>query len=221
MVVEIDEETLQQVREKFNTLQKQVTLKLFTTGSEHCLFCSETSELVTIVADQSEKVIIEDYVIENTDDPKAKEMGIDKLPAIIITTDDLQGHKIRYFGIPSGFEFGTLIEDISEVGTNLQMDQEIVEKLKSLEKDIHIQVFVTPTCPYCTQAVRTAHRFAMVNKRITGDMVEAMEFRELSQKYRVMGVPKTVIQAEGGKPVFLEGAAPEKMVLDKILEAIG
>ncbi|MFX0114174.1 MAG: thioredoxin family protein [Candidatus Hodarchaeota archaeon] len=221
MVVEIDEETLQQVQERFAGLQKPVTLKFFRTGEGHCLFCNETAELVKIVADQSDKVSVEECICETHEDPRAKKYGIDKQPAIVIYTEDLKDHRVRYFGIPSGFEFGSLIEAIAEAGTRVEMDNEIVRKLQAIDKPVHMQVFVTPTCPYCPGAVRTAHRFAMINNKITGDMVEAMEFQELSQKYRVMGVPKTVIQVEGRKPVFLEGAAPEGMVLAKVLEAVG
>lgn len=221
MVVEIDEETLNQVQEKFTGLTKQVTLKFFRTGEEHCLFCNETAELVRIVADQSDKVVVEECICATHEDPIAKEYGIDKQPAIVIHTEELKNHRVRYFGIPSGFEFGSFIEDIVEAGTKVEMDNEIVKKLQSIDKSVHIQVFVTPTCPYCPPAVRTAHRFAMINDKITGDMVEAMEFQELSRKYRVMGVPKTVIQAEGGKPIFLEGAVPEGTFLQKVLEAVG
>ncbi|MFW9914437.1 MAG: thioredoxin family protein [Candidatus Thorarchaeota archaeon] len=221
MVVEIDEDTLKQVQEKFASLEKQVTLKFFRTGEEHCLFCNETAELLKIVANQSDKVVVEECICATHEDPKAKEYGIDKQPAIVIHTEDLKNHRVRYFGIPSGFEFGSFIEDIVEAGTTLEMDNEIVGKVQSIDKPVHIQVFITPTCPYCPAAVRIAHRFAMINDKITGDMVEAMEFQELSRKYRVMGVPKTVIQAEGGKPVFLEGAVPEGMFLQKVLEAVG
>ncbi len=58
---------------------------------------------------------------------------------------------------------------------------------------------------------------AMVNPRIRGEMIEAMEFQELSQKHNVMGVPKTVIN--DGK-AEQEGAAPEQLILGKIQEIL-
>ena len=221
MVVEIDEETLKLVQEKLAKLEKQVLLKLFITGKNHCLFCNDTSELISIIAKQSNKIVVEECVCETLDDPKAQEYGIDKRPAIVIRTEELKTHRIRYFGIPSGYEFSSLINDILEIGTKPEIDEDVISKLKAIEKQVHIQVFVTPTCPYCPSAVRIAHRFAMISDKITADMVEAMEFKELSRKYRVMGVPRTVIQAEGGKPIFLEGASPERIVLEKVLQAVG
>jgi protein-disulfide isomerase len=82
---------------------------------------------------------------------------------------------------------------------------------------VHIQVFVTPTCPYCPQAVFMAHQFAMENPLIRADMVEAIEFPQLANKYRVQGVPRVVFN----ETVHQEGAAPEPLMLAKLLEAIG
>jgi alkyl hydroperoxide reductase subunit AhpF len=80
-----------------------------------------------------------------------------------------------------------------------------------------MQVFVTPTCPYCPQSVVLAHQMAIASPMVRGDMVEATEFPQLSNKYQVMGVPRTVIN----ETAHLEGAASESMVVDKIQEALG
>lgn len=58
---------------------------------------------------------------------------------------------------------------------------------------------------------------AMESDKVRADMVEAMEFPELSQKYQVMGVPRTVIN----ETVYLDGSMPEQHVLLKIREAVG
>lgn len=56
----------------------------------------------------------------------------------------------------------------------------------------------------------------MENELITADAVEVSEFPHLAQKYRVMGVPKTVIN----ETQFIEGSGPEAALLGKILDAI-
>ena len=81
---------------------------------------------------------------------------------------------------------------------------------------MHLQVFVTPTCPYCPGAVRLAHQFAMETDHVTSDMVEATEFPELSVRHQVSGVPKTVANDRSAA----EGMMPEKEFLDRILEAV-
>ena len=88
--------------------------------------------------------------------------------------------------------------------------------MKIIDKPVHLQVFVTPTCPHCPKAVTIAHQFAMENKNIIADMVDASEFHELASKYRVQGVPRTVIGDDQAS--FAEGAFPENMLLEKVME---
>ena len=57
----------------------------------------------------------------------------------------------------------------------------------------------------------------MENEHITADSVELTEYPELSQKYRVMGVPKTMINGVHG----VDGAVPESHLVRAIIEAIG
>ena len=53
---------------------------------------------------------------------------------------------MRFFGLPSGYEFASLIEDIIDVGAgSSDLPADTVEALRGLQKDVHIQVFVTPT----------------------------------------------------------------------------
>ena len=67
------------------------------------------------------------------------------------------GERARFFGAPAGYEFTTLLEDILEVGGGgSQLSEENRTAVAGLEGDVHIQVFVTPTCPYCPTAVRKA-----------------------------------------------------------------
>lgn len=65
--------------------------------------------------------------------------------------------------------------------------------------------------------MRLAHKMAIESDMVTGDMVEAIEFPHLSNKYSVYGVPRTVIN----ESVHQEGAVPEPMLLAKVLEALG
>jgi len=89
--------------------------------------------------------------------------------------------------------------------------------IRGVEESVHIQVFVTPTCPYCPLMATAAHRFALINQNITADVVEAVEFPELAHRYRVMTVPKTVINDE----VEFEGVIPEREFAEFLLKAVG
>lgn len=64
--------------------------------------------------------------------------------------------------------------------------------------------------------MQLAHQFAMESDKITADMVEAMEFPHLAQRYGVMGVPKTVANDKS----VAEGALPEQHLLANIMDLV-
>ena len=181
---------------------------------QECLFCKETRKLLEEVSSLSDKIelVINDFV---ADKEKADEYGIDKIPALAILGKEDYG--IRFFGIPSGYEYASLIEAIIDVSKEkTSLSQKTIEAIEKINNDIHIQVFVTPTCPYCTMAVRLGHQFALESPRIKSDMVESTEFPHLAQKYNVFGVPKTVIN----ETISVEGALPEESFLENVLRAL-
>jgi len=132
------------------------------------------------------------------------------------TPEEHEYMRIRFFGIPAGYEFTSLLDAILSVSKgDTILSQQAKEELKALQKEIHLQVFVTPTCPYCPRAVVLAHHMALVSEKVTADMVEATEFQDMAIKYQVMGVPKTIINEKYSQ----EGAAPERMVMDLVRKA--
>ena len=203
-----------QVRETLADLENPVHLVLFTQTLE-CMYCRENRQLMEDVAELSDLVDITVYNFV-TDAEKAEEFGVDKIPVTVIMGEEDYG--IRFYGIPAGYEFTTLIHAIRMIGkAGTQLDEGTRQALDALTDPVHLQVFVTPTCPYCPQAVRLAHKFAIESELITADMVEAIEFPHLSNKYAVHGVPRTVINDD----FHQEGAVPEPMMLAKLLEATG
>jgi glutaredoxin-like protein len=208
----MDNETREQVKGALGEMQGAVHALVFT-AEEGCIACKETVAIVEEIVGLSDKVTFEHLDIDENRE-KAQEYGVDKTPAIVImrgTQDDHQYLGIRFFGIPAGYEFTSLLDSILTVSIGkVGISEEGQKFLKELKKDIHMQVFVTPTCPYCPRAVILAHHMAMVSDKVTADMVEAQEFPEMSQKYHVMGVPRTVINENHHQ----EGAAPEKMIIE-------
>lgn len=202
---------------EFAGLQRPVKLILFSQEFE-CQYCRETRQIATEVAELSDNISLEVYDFV-ADQEIAAQYNIDKIPAtaIVADGDETKDYGIRYFGIPSGYEFGSLIHDIIMVGGGeSELSAETKQWLANLTDPLHFQVFVTPTCPYCPQAVILAHKMALESDLVTADMVEATEFPDLSLKYGVMGVPRTVINDN----MHIEGAVPEQMLLAKIQEAI-
>lgn len=211
------DEDRQQIRDEFEALTTPVKVIVFTQEHE-CQYCTETRQIASEVAELSEKIDLEVYDLL-ADEDKAAEFGIDKLPALVVMRggDEPKDFGIRFFGIPSGYEFATLIEDIRMVSSGETGLSEATRKqVAGLQNPVHFQVFVTPTCPYCPRAVLLAHQLAMESDLVRGDMVEAIEFPHLSMKYQVQGVPRTVINEQ----VHIEGAMPEAMVMARLQEAL-
>ena len=211
----IRDEDKETIRKEFaEHLVEPVRLVMFTQEFE-CQFCAETRQIVEEIAALSDKVTAEIYDFI-ADKDKAEEYGIDKIPAIAIIGEKDYG--IRFYGIPSGYEFTSLFEDIIDVSRGESGLLEPTKKaLAQLKEPVHIQVFVTPTCPYCPMAVRLAHRLAMESDLVQADMVEAMEFPHLAVKYQVQGVPRSVIN----ETIHQEGAAPEPLFVMNMMQGLG
>lgn len=130
------------VREMLADVANPVTLSVFTQAFE-CDYCKETRELVEEVAALSDQLSVDVYDFVK-DLEAVQKFAIDKIPAIAVV--GAKDYGIRLYGIPSGYEFGTLIEDIRMVSTGqsglTQATKDLVAKLKD---PVHIQVFTTPT----------------------------------------------------------------------------
>jgi glutaredoxin-like protein len=135
-----DKERVRQVFEE--GLVDPVRLVMFTQAIE-CQFCTETRQLVEEVAALSDKVVAEVYNFV-TDEGKAQEYGVDKIPAIAII--GARDYGVRYYGIPSGYEFTSLIEDIVDVSRGESgLMPETKKAVTAISEPVHLQVFVTPT----------------------------------------------------------------------------
>lgn len=138
----LNESVKQEVKKKLSDLKEDVRLIVFTQKIE-CQFCEENRELVEEIAELSGKISTEVYNFA-IDKEKAEEYGIDKIPAIAVVGEKDYG--IRFYGIPGGYELTSLLEAIRLVSTGeTQLSEETKVSLDSLEKDVHLQVFVTPT----------------------------------------------------------------------------
>jgi len=166
------------------------------------------------LASLSDKITVEVYDFQS-DRNLAEKWRVDKIPALLVFGEKEYG--IRFFGVPSGYEFMTLVDDIIDVSRRTsRLNPSVKKKVQAINEPVHIQVFVTPTCPYCPLAVRAAHQMALENNLITSDMIEALEFPHLANKYQVMAVPKIVINDS----VSFEGAAPEQVFIEYVLAAL-
>jgi glutaredoxin-like protein len=135
-----------QVRQVFESIQNPVRLLMFTQGEGgalECQMCQDTRQLIEEVASLSDKISLETYDFVG-DAKTAEALGVDKIPAVVIAGEKDYG--VRFYGIPSGYEFSSLIEGIVAVGRREpSLSKKTLQELQRLNKPVHIQVFVTPT----------------------------------------------------------------------------
>jgi len=209
----IKDEQREQLKEKFKELSGNVKLIFFTQETD-CQYCEQTKELLGDVAEISDKITTEVYDFA-ADKEEVEKYKIDRVPATVVEGEKDYG--IRFYGIPAGYEFTSLIDAIDFVSRGESgLSDETKSALSQLEEDVHIQVFITLTCPYCPKAVEMGHKLAMESDRVTADMVEAAEFPDLTQKYGVMAVPKMVVNED----TQFEGALPEKEFVENVSKAL-
>ncbi|HKL42985.1 MAG TPA: thioredoxin family protein [Clostridia bacterium] len=208
----LNEEVRGQLSEVFEGMGNEVTIALFT-KEDNCETCSDTKSFMEEVSTLSEQLNLEAYDLEE-DSEKAEAYNVDKVPAIVLLNADKKYQGVKFYGIPAGHEINSFVTGIMEVsGSGEDLPEDLLEQIKSIDKDVDIKVFVTLSCPHCPGAVAKAHKLALLNDKISGEMIEAQTFGELSQKFNVSGVPKIVINDE----FELVGNQP----LDKFLEEIG
>jgi glutaredoxin-like protein len=161
----------------------------------------------------SDKIKVEIYdLLANAE--KAKEYGVDKVPAVLIVGEKDYG--IKYYGLPFGYELQTLIEGIINVSRGkTDIPEDVKQRLKEIKTPVHVQVFVTLTCPYCSRAASVAYKFAIESDFVKVDVIDTSEFPHIGLKYNVMGVPKTVINEK----IEFIGVLPEDLFLEHIILA--
>lgn len=197
-------------------LHNEVKLLFF--HGENCEYCDLESQLLDEVSELSDKIVVEKH---HKDSDVGRSYGVEYAPALIITLADGKDRGVRFYGIPSGHEFGTLVQDIVTFGKGAQpqLSKDTIEKLKGLTKPIKISVFVTPTCPYCPRAALTAHNMALASDLVTAEVIEANEFFDLSEEFGVSSVPHIAINRSPER--YFIGAYPEAQFLQQVLDLAG
>ncbi len=112
-------------------------------GKEPCEMCAQTQELLEEVASLSEKITLTVHELSSARE-QAFALGISRVPAFVF--EGAARGRVRFFGIPSGYEFSALIGDLIDASTGTtDLSAETRDFLSTLTEDINIKVFTTPT----------------------------------------------------------------------------
>jgi alkyl hydroperoxide reductase subunit AhpF len=138
----LNERTRAQVQEAFAALQGPVTLRFFE-QSLNCPTCPVARRAAEEIASLSEKITLH-ILNPMIDRERAAADRIEGVPALAVCGE--KDHGIRFYGAPSGYEVGALVEAILDVSLGrVALKTETIEGLRGLTSPVHLQVFVTPT----------------------------------------------------------------------------
>ena len=148
----ISEKDQQTIRQHFAAnLAGDVEVVLFTErqspiiipGHQPCETCQETEQLLAEVAALSERLTLTVHDLREARE-QAAGFRIDRVPAFVVK--GAARGQVRYFGIPSGYEFSALIADLVDASNGAtDLAEETRTFLASLTEDVNIKVFTTPT----------------------------------------------------------------------------
>jgi len=219
----IDAETIQQLKAKFiQEMKNPVDVILFTNliilpGQEEIQQINNFArQILKELSEIEPRIIVKELPVTHK---SAKELGIITSPSIAIGYE--LGYKIIFNGAPLGHEATPLIELIILVSSaESHLENGSKELLKNISKDVHLQVFTTPTCPYCPLTVIQAGQIAIVLKgRVKAEFVESAENQQLAAKFNISSVPQIIING-----IFESsgvGAMPEINFVKHILKFAG
>jgi len=139
----ITEEVAGQLKEEFARLVNPVRLAVFSQALADPE-SEQVKRLVEELAAVDSRLSAESYNFV-LDKEKVEALGIQRSPAIAVMGAD-KDYGIRMYGLPSGYEFGTLVEAILDVSSgDSGLSEPTRTALKEIAKPVHVQVFSTPT----------------------------------------------------------------------------
>ncbi|MCE2462890.1 MAG: thioredoxin family protein [Dehalococcoidia bacterium] len=137
-------------REFRKDLKNDVTIRLFTQGSSllsvpgrECQYCPQTQQLMEELTALSPKLHLEIYDFYSQAEEREK-YGVERIPAIVLGNEG--NARLKFYGIPMGYEFATILEDIKTLSRGVSpLTMDTRKKLRKVNSPVHIQVFVTPS----------------------------------------------------------------------------
>ncbi|MBI4787588.1 MAG: hypothetical protein HY782_11135 [Chloroflexi bacterium] len=151
----LKESDREQLKQEFQQLQNPVKLALFTQALD-CEYCPITQQLLEEVAELSDKIQLQVFNFA-IDKDQVFEYKIARVPALAVLRVETHSHNgatqtvdrdygIRFYGVPAGYEFASLLGDIFDVSRGESgLSEQTKGALKDLRDPLHLQVFTTPT----------------------------------------------------------------------------
>lgn len=190
-----------QTKEVLGEMGDSVTLTYFSQEIE-CDPCGTATRFLEELAGLDGRIHLEkkDFL---KDREFAEGMGIHHIPAFALSAPGGR-FPVRYYGIPSGYEFGAFLRILVLYSTGKVVEKIDTARLENIDNEINLKVFVLVTCPSCPVMAYQAATLAWLSPKITAEIIEANSFVDLANRFTVSTVPKIVIN----DTVELTGVVP-------------
>lgn len=177
-----------QLSETFKDLRGEVTLETFTQPGVNDEFSDYMLQFCADLARLSDKITTRTFSIPSE---RAEALGVTASPTLCLNPDSCH---IRFLGAPLGEEGKSLITAIMLLSLGHSGLTDLSAQLvDGLDGERLVQVFVSPTCPYCPGQVMSAIKCAIAKPGLVkAECIEMSENPGLTDRYNVGSVPHTV-----------------------------
>jgi len=207
----IPDDVKQTLKQTFlETLKDDVIIEVFTEKGKNDPFNDSTVDLVKALAPLSDKLKVSFHSIGDEQSVKRK---VTRSPSVLIAPDK---YRLRYTGAPMGEEGRSFLTSIlmASTGKSILTEASIRKIIGQLHEKRDIQVFVSPTCPYCPQQVLSAISAAIVKPDlVSAEVVEIYENRDLAESLGSLAVPQTFMN----NTFTGAGLQPEPLFLETLM----
>lgn len=208
----IPEEVQKEIKATFSReLVEDVLIEVHTKTGANDQFNEIAISVVKSFAALSPKLKVSFHTIG---DEQSVKRDVKRSPTILISPDK---YRIRYTGAPMGEEGRSFIVAIimASTGTTIFTEEAARALAEKLRDKRDIQVFLTPTCPYCPQQVMYAFSAAVARPDlVSAEAVEIYENQDLAEALGSLAVPQTFING-----TFTgAGLQPEPVFVESLLE---
>jgi alkyl hydroperoxide reductase subunit F len=160
-----------------------------------------TKELLNEIAELSGKVILR----------PGSEAG-KRIPSFDVVRQG-GGFGPNFAGLPLGHEFTSLVLALLWAGGHPpKVDQELLESIASLDRELNFEVYMSLTCHNCPDVVQALSLMATINPKVHTTVIEGGAFQDEIENRQIMAVPTVLLNGE----VFGTGRMSVEEIMSKL-----
>jgi len=199
------------IKETFlKEFKEDILVEVYTKTGMNDQFNEATVSLIKALAGLTDKLKVSFHTVG---DAQSVQRNVTRSPSLLIAPDMF---RIRYTGAPVGEEGRSFLLSLLMASTKATiLSESAVAKIKEQLLDKRdIQVFVSPTCPYCPQQVLAAFSAAIIKPElVSAEAVEIYENQDLAENLGSLAVPQTFMNG-----TFTgAGLQPEPLFIESLL----